>query len=82
MHKKLFDVAIIENYTINDKVKEQLTLSDIHKTPLYADEYENFLLKIENEILKEKDLEKELWIINNSNKVHSRSRNLIKKFKY
>ena len=82
MQKGIDDIAIIENYTINEKVKDELTLSDIHKTPLYVDEYETYLLKIEAEILEKEALEKELWLVNNAEKVYSKSRNLIKKFKY
>ncbi|MDE5949830.1 MAG: hypothetical protein K2J69_01785 [Malacoplasma sp.] len=82
MEKRIDDIAIIENYTIHDRVKEELTLSDIHKTPLYIDEYENYLLKIEAEILEKEAFEKELWLSNHPEGAFSKSRNLIKKFKY
>ena len=78
---KQFENFEILQYFINEKAKEDLTESDLHKTPLYEDEYFSYLKKFEEYLIRKQEKEKELWLINYGETYKSKSRNLIKKFK-
>lgn len=74
------DNVVLINFRIREKTRESLIQSPIHKSPLYLDEYQEYLKKKEEEKIKYKMLMIGAEKIN-PNKFHPKSRNLISKFK-
>ena len=73
------DVVLL-NFRISPSAKEFLTSSEIHKTPLYENEVEDYLIREENQRIR-RELRKIDEEMLKEEKFIPKSRDLISKFK-